>query len=102
MQRANVKSQNSLTPKNKVGIALAMAAALADLHGFEDGVILNGDNHIDQFLATSEGRVKLGDFNLATILEWNDRKGDYCKREREPWAYRVSGSHVVVGTEVNE
>ncbi len=67
----------------------------------QDGVIVNRDNHIDQFLASSDGLVKLGDFNLATILEWNDRKGAYCKREREPWAYRVSGSHVV-GTEVNE
>jgi hypothetical protein len=36
MQQANVKSQNFLTPKQKVGIALEMAKALADLHGFTD------------------------------------------------------------------
>jgi hypothetical protein len=37
----------------------------------QDGVIVNRDNHIDQFLASSDGLVKLGDFNLATILQWN-------------------------------
>ena len=106
----NVYPKNSLTPYEKVAIALEMAEAIADLSGFPDGVIVHGDNHIDQvsffdhgnrcqeflvlhrdqFLANSNGFIKLGDFNLASILEWNDEKGEYCKREREPWAFRVS------------
>jgi serine/threonine protein kinase len=86
----NVYPQNDLTPYEKVVVARDMAESLADLHGFTDGVIVHGDNHIDQFLADSNGLLKLGDFNLATILEWNDKKGEYCKREREPWRFRVS------------
>jgi serine/threonine protein kinase len=89
-QLDNVYPENQLFPVDKAHIALEMAEALAALHGFRDGAILHGDNHIDQFLADSENFLKLGDFNLATIPEWNDKKGEYCKREREPWAFQVS------------
>ena len=86
----NVHPKNKLTSYEKVVIASDMANALSDLHGFKDGVIVHGDNHIDQFLANPNGQPKLGDFNLATILQWNDKRGEYCKREREPWRFRVS------------
>jgi hypothetical protein len=86
----DVYPKNILTGEEKAGLALDMAEAMADLHGFRDGIIVNGDNHIDQFLADRDGFVKLGDFNLATILTWNDEKGEYCKLEREPWRYPVS------------
>jgi hypothetical protein len=89
-QLDNVYPKNELFPVEKARIALEMAESLAALHGFRDGVILHGDNHIDQFLANSENLIKLGDFNLATIPEWNDEKGEYCKRERVPWAFQVS------------
>ena len=85
----DVQPENHLTPYEKVAIALEMAESLADLHGFVDGVIIHGDNHIDQFLANSDRILKLGDFNLATILHWNDKNGDYCLRDREPWRFRV-------------
>ena len=91
----NVYPRNQFTPLEKVQIALDMAKALADLHGFRDGVIIHGDNHIDQFLLTAHGTVKLNDFNLATILDWSDQKQQYCKREREAWAFPVRSKQVV-------
>lgn len=84
----DVYPQNNLKPYEKVLIARDMAESLADMHGFVGGVLVHGDNHIDQFLANHDGIMKLGDFNLATILEWNEKKGEYCKREREPWRFR--------------
>jgi serine/threonine protein kinase len=86
----DVHPQNNLTPLEKVQLALGMAEALADVHGFQDGVILQGDNNIEQFLVNSNGNLKLGDFNLATILQWNDKEGAYCKRERRRWMESVS------------
>jgi hypothetical protein len=90
LQVTDVQSKNNFSPWEKLLLALDMAQALADLHGFKDGVIIHGDNHIEQFLINAEGRMKLGDFNLATILEWNDKKQEYCKRQRKPWRFQVS------------
>jgi hypothetical protein len=86
----DVYPKNDLSGEEKAGIALDMAEAIADLSGFRDGVIVNGDNHIDQFLTDGDGFIKLGDFNLASILTWNGEKGGYCKQERSPWRYPVS------------
>jgi streptomycin 6-kinase len=85
----NVYPRNDLTAMEKLVMALEMAEALADLHGFKDGVILHGDLHHCQFLKNSEGKIKLGDFNLATILEWNDKEEHYCKRKRKEWCFEV-------------
>jgi hypothetical protein len=82
-------SRNSLTSVEKVTMALRMAESLADLHGFPGGVIIHGDNHIDQFLYNAQGVMKLGDFNLASILEFNEETGEYCKHHRGSWRNKV-------------
>jgi len=88
-------SKNELAPREKLETALAMAESLADLHGFQDGVIVHNDVQPCQWLqrrdnmnSTSPERVRshidssslvLGDFNRATIMQWNAEKGSYCK-----------------------
>ena len=89
-QLPHAKPQNRLSAIEKLILALGMAESLADAHGFQDGIIVQGDNNIQQFMMTQQGQIKLGDFNLATIVEWNDKEGQYCKRERRRWMESVS------------
>ncbi|KAL7491232.1 hypothetical protein ACHAWT_000791 [Skeletonema menzelii] len=56
-----------------------MAESIADLHGFEDGVIVHDDVYPNQWMTTPDGRLKLGDFNRATIMQWDEINGGYCK-----------------------
>ena len=88
-------SKNELEPREKLETALAMAESLADLHGFKDGAIVHNDVQPCQWLqrrdnmdSTSPEKVRshidsgslvLGDFNRATIMQWNAEKGSYCK-----------------------
>mmetsp|Transcript_9348 Transcript_9348/g.21083 ORF Transcript_9348/g.21083 Transcript_9348/m.21083 type:complete len:691 (+) Transcript_9348:93-2165(+) len=75
---------NNFTPTEKLGFALEMAESLADLHGFEDGVIVHDDVQLCQWLHTPDGRLKLGDFNRATFMQWDTVKGEYCKFNNGP------------------
>lgn len=75
---------NNFTATQKLGYALEMAESLADLHGFEDGVIVHDDVQMCQWLRTPDGRLKLGDFNRATIMQWDLVKGEYCKFNNGP------------------
>jgi len=75
----DVDPQNQYTVTEKLEIALAMAESIADLHGFKDGVIVHDDIQLCQWLRTSDGTIKLNDFNRAEVLYWDERKDKYCK-----------------------
>eukprot|EP00558_Chaetoceros_sp_UNC1202_P010095 CAMPEP_0197241594 /NCGR_PEP_ID=MMETSP1429-20130617/7589_1 /TAXON_ID=49237 /ORGANISM="Chaetoceros sp., Strain UNC1202" /LENGTH=222 /DNA_ID=CAMNT_0042701455 /DNA_START=20 /DNA_END=688 /DNA_ORIENTATION=- len=60
-------------------MALQMAQAIADLHGYKDGVIIHNDIQVGQFLLDEDNRVKLSDFNRAEPRLWDEEKGEYCK-----------------------
>eukprot|EP00986_Skeletonema_menzelii_P011420 scaffold5874_cov131-Skeletonema_menzelii.AAC.5 len=70
---------NDFTAEEKLSFALEMAESIADLHGFEDGVIVHDDVYPNQWMTTPDGRLKLGDFNRATIMQWDEINGGYCK-----------------------
>lgn len=59
MQEDDVHPMNNLTIKEKVDLALLMAESLAELHGFNGGMIIHGDLHPDQWLKTADGSIKL-------------------------------------------
>jgi hypothetical protein len=72
-------SENDFTPTEKLQMALAMAESIAILHGFEDGLIVHDDIQLQQWLRASTGELKLGDFNRASIPDWDEKNQDYCK-----------------------
>jgi len=72
------ESLNDYTVEEKLDMAIDMAESLADLHGFKDGVIVHDDVQLCQWLKTEDGRLKLGDFNRAEVMEWNSKKKHYC------------------------
>lgn len=74
-----LRPYNNFTAEEKLDIALQMAESIADLHGFEDGVIVHDDVQLCQWMTTVDGKHKLGDFNRATIMEWDEINGQYCK-----------------------
>eukprot|EP00934_Nitzschia_sp_Nitz4_P000629 Nitzschia sp. Nitz4//scaffold42_size132992//16750//18247//NITZ4_003381-RA/size132992-processed-gene-0.27-mRNA-1//-1//CDS//3329551664//629//frame0 len=74
----DVRPQNNFTVEEKLEIALAMAESLADLHGFANGMISHDDVQLSQWLRDPQGNIKLGDFNLAAIPEFNLSSGEYC------------------------
>jgi len=79
-----------LSIKDRLDLAITMAESIADMHGFEDGEIINNDISLLQYLYTADGSLKLNDFNLASIPEWDQERGMYCKVKREPWDRKVS------------
>jgi serine/threonine protein kinase len=74
----DVYPRNNFTATQKLEMSLAMAEALADIHGFEDGVILHGDIKPEQWLWSKDGRLVLNDFNNAEILDWDEENQRYC------------------------
>eukprot|EP00536_Pseudo-nitzschia_multiseries_P002046 jgi/Psemu1/283451/fgenesh1_pg.27_\ len=79
LYKNGLESLNEYTIEEKLDMALAMAESLADLHGFKDGVIVHDDVQLCQWLKTADGRLKLGDFNRAEVMEWNSKKKKYCR-----------------------
>jgi len=75
----DVDVRNDLSLSEKLEMALSMAEAIADLHGFEGGTIVHDDIKLDQFLMPENGTLKLGDFNRAILMQWDEEKGRYCK-----------------------
>ena len=73
--------RNDLTGLQKVQFALEMAEALSVLHNYPSGRIVHNDMQLGQFLRADDGSpLKLTDFNMATILEWEDHpNGQPCK-----------------------
>ena len=74
----DVRPQNDYTPIEKLEFGLAMAESLAVLHGYVGGLIVHDDVQLCQWLRTRDGRLVLGDFNRAQIMDWNEEKGEYC------------------------
>jgi serine/threonine protein kinase len=56
-----------------------MAEAIADLHGFKDGVIVHGDIQLCQYLINIDGQLKLNDFNRAEVMLWDTKNQGYCR-----------------------
>ena len=54
------------------------------MHGFEDGLIVHDDIQLCQWLRTEDGSLKLGDFNRATIMDYKEKSGKYCKYKNGP------------------
>ena len=73
-----VKPQNNYTSYEKLMLATGMARAIADLHGFEGGVIVHDDIQLCQFFV-HDGVVKLNDFNRAEIMLWDENNEEYCR-----------------------
>ena len=83
IQKDDVYPMNVLTPEQKLYIALAMAESLAVLHGHEEGLIVNDDIQVAQFLVAADdntGRLqlRLNDFNNARIPKWKFDEPRYC------------------------
>lgn len=70
---------NKLTNESKLNIALQMAEAIADLHGFKDGVLIHDDIQLPQFLFTGKDNIKLNDFNRGEAMLFDEKKGEYCR-----------------------
>lgn len=70
---------NKLDIDAKLEISLQMAEALADLHGFKDGVIIHDDIQLPQFLFSGQNKVKLNDFNRGEAMLFNEKTGNYCR-----------------------
>jgi serine/threonine protein kinase len=87
---SDVRPKNNFTLMEKLNIALTMSESIADMHGFDGGVIVNGDIHPVQWLFSVDGTIKLNDFNNAAIPDWNPEKGEYCKVDRGQWGGMVS------------
>ena len=79
LQTHGVFPLNNLTTEEKLIWALNMSEAIADIHGFEGGLIVHGDIHPDQWLISDKGELKLNDFNNGVLMDWNPAKGEYCK-----------------------
>lgn len=73
-----IRPYNNFTATEKLGIALEMAESIADLHGFKDGVIVHDDIQLCQWMTKNDGKLKLGDFNRATIMQWDEINEEYC------------------------
>ena len=70
---------NDLSIIEKLEYALQIAEAVADLHGYADGLILHLDLKQDQFFWNRDkSMIKLNDFSRATFLMWDDSKQEYC------------------------
>lgn len=73
-----VHPMNNISVADKLELAIVMAESVADIHGYQGGTIVHGDLDPNAWLRNSDGQVKLSDFNLGEILDWNPRQGEYC------------------------
>jgi len=84
------KNDNKIVPINdldslsKLEISLQMAEAIADLHGFKDGVLVHDDIQLPQFLFTGENKIKLNDFNRGEAMLYDEEKQSYCRYRNGP------------------
>jgi len=84
--KAPIFSFNNYTVTEKLDLSIAVAEAIAEMHGF-DSVIANDDVHPDQWLVAGRsdgGRlrlddIRLNDMNNARFLQFNPEKQEYCK-----------------------
>lgn len=84
MQQVELDKYNDVHPMNdytvpeKLEMALAMAESIADLHGYEGGVIVHNDIQLCQWLRNSDDKLVFGDFNRAEVMDWNSKEMTYC------------------------
>ena len=81
-QKEDVMPLNYLSLTEKLDLAIVMAEALADLHGFKGGAIAHGDVYPSQWLRTYGGKLKLNDFNAAEVSEYDVVNQRYCTFDR--------------------
>jgi serine/threonine protein kinase len=102
------QSCNDLAPREKLDMAIQMSKAIADLHGYSEGIIVHGDVHPVQWLRSrSSGRLKLNDFNNAEILAVDHRLSatsnvTYCKTNRGVWGGTFRSPEELLGEPVDE
>jgi Protein kinase domain len=82
LQLVDVRPRNNLRVKIKLEYAIAMAEAIADIHGFDGGVIVHGDIHPVQYLKNVAGTIKLNDFNNGQVLKFDESRDAYCEEWR--------------------
>jgi len=86
-----LQPRNDLTGVEKLKISLQMAEAIADLHGYDEGVMVHQDVQLAQFLWNADKTlVKLNDFNRAEFLLWDDEAEQYCGYHEGPGHGNVS------------
>lgn len=79
LQKDDVAPQNNLTSEQKLVLALQMAEALAELHGYKNSLIIHDDIQLSQFLLNEDKSiVKINDFNRAEFPLWSDTEHQYC------------------------
>ena len=85
---------NNLTTIEKLNLAIDIAESLADIHGYQGGVIIHADTHPCQWLRNSQGQVKLNDFNNALIMDWDFQTNEFCREHHHlPGTYRAPEEH---------
>lgn len=62
-------SANEYTVDEKWDMAIQMGESIAVLHNYKGGRIVHNDIQLRQWMRTKKGRLKLGDFNRAKIME---------------------------------
>jgi hypothetical protein len=88
-QEKDVRPYNHLTVEQKLKISLQMAEGIALLHGNKEGVIVNDDVQISQWLLGADGNLKLNDFNNAIVPKYNLASQEYCPfRVRYDYIFR--------------
>ncbi len=86
-------SDNEFTSREKLVLSLQMAEAVADLHGYEYGVIVHQDIQLSQYLWTEDkSLLKLNDFNRAEFMLWDEEAQEYCRYGEGPGHGNVSDS----------
>jgi len=65
LQKEDVHPMNAIAIEQKLDMAIAMAESLAEVHGFEGGVMINDDIDFSQWLWGDDGRLVLNDMNNA-------------------------------------
>ena len=80
-----LKPQNNLTGIQKLVLSLEMAEALADLHGYPNGMIVHDDVQLSQYLFNQDKTLlKLNDFNRAEFRLFDESNNQYCHWKNGP------------------
>ena len=103
-QNVEVFPFNNFTIEEKLDLAIQMAEAVAEMHGFVGCVIVNDDIHPDQWLqvrTTTGRRLILNDMNNAVFLDWSPKDEEYCYYEQS-YGGDFHGPEEFVGGDVDE
>eukprot|EP00934_Nitzschia_sp_Nitz4_P004665 Nitzschia sp. Nitz4//scaffold378_size14206//2417//3976//NITZ4_008947-RA/size14206-processed-gene-0.11-mRNA-1//1//CDS//3329549687//4655//frame0 len=72
------RSLNNLSSLDVLDTLIRLAESVADVHGYEGGVIAHGDLNPEQWLMNANGEIKLNDFNNGFIMDWSYDNQAYC------------------------